>query len=311
MYLLDGFSQVSPGDSPRFVDEVLNIARLERVSVIIPCSTMELENLSKASSRFAKDGIKIAVSELEGLQIANNKARLYEELLKTEVRDIVPRYERVFSPSALASISQKLGYPERKVCVKPAFGKGSRGYRVLDGSADRFVQYINEKPDSTLTTLPDLLSVVDGHQLPELLVMEYLPGDEWSVDVLAQHGQALIVIPRRRNVTSKGIAIDSTIEENKELIQLARDIVQLLGLSFCINIQFRYDMAGKPKVLEINPRVSGTIVAATAAGVNLPYLCVKLCLGEEFEVPTPQWGTRLLRYWEDIAIDAEGRRISY
>jgi len=55
-------------------------------------------------------------------------------------------------------------------------------------------------------------------------------------------------------------------------------------------------------VLEINPRVQGTISAALGAGVNLPLLAVKQELGlpiMPYELFV-KWGVRFSRYWEEV-----------
>ena len=67
-------------------------------------------------------------------------------------------------------------------------------------------------------------------------------------------------------------------------------------------IQVRQSVAGKFLLLEINPRVQGTISAALGAGVNLPLLAIKQELGlaitpEELEL---RWGTKFSRYWNEV-----------
>ena len=57
-------------------------------------------------------------------------------------------------------------------------------------------------------------------------------------------------------------------------------------------------------IIEINPRVQGTIVAGLGAGVNLPLLAVKQELNlpiseEELQV---KWGTKFSRYWNEVFI---------
>ncbi|MEI9912501.1 MAG: ATP-grasp domain-containing protein [Bacteroidota bacterium] len=55
-------------------------------------------------------------------------------------------------------------------------------------------------------------------------------------------------------------------------------------------------------ILEINPRVQGTISAGLGAGINLPVLAIKQELGlrireEELQV---RWGTKFTRYWSEV-----------
>ena len=39
-----------------------------------------------------------------------------------------------------------------------------------------------------------------------------------------------------------------------------------------------------PKLIEINPRIGGTIILPSVSGINLPYLAIKQCLNEK--IPT-------------------------
>lgn len=60
--------------------------------------------------------------------------------------------------------------------------------------------------------------------------------------------------------------------------------------------------AGQFLLLEINPRVQGTIAAGLGAGINLPELAVKQELGlpispAELDV---KWGTQFSRYWKEV-----------
>jgi carbamoyl-phosphate synthase large subunit len=69
-----------------------------------------------------------------------------------------------------------------------------------------------------------------------------------------------------------------------------------------IGIQVKKSVAGKFLLLEINPRVQGTISAALGAGVNLPVLSVK----QELDLPVTEdelqvrWGTKFSRYWTEV-----------
>jgi carbamoyl-phosphate synthase large subunit len=69
-----------------------------------------------------------------------------------------------------------------------------------------------------------------------------------------------------------------------------------------IGIQLKKSTAGKFLIMEINPRVQGTIVAVLGAGVNLPSLAVNLELGlpvkpEELQV---NWETKFTRFWNEV-----------
>jgi carbamoyl-phosphate synthase large subunit len=55
-------------------------------------------------------------------------------------------------------------------------------------------------------------------------------------------------------------------------------------------------------IIEVNPRVQGTISAGLGAGINLPVLAIKQELGIPIDEAALQvkWGTRFSRYWNEV-----------
>jgi carbamoyl-phosphate synthase large subunit len=99
-----------------------------------------------------------------------------------------------------------------------------------------------------------------------------------------------------------GISVQGEFVHEQEIIQYCTLIIHELQLHGNIGIQVKKSATGKFLVLEINPRVQGTIAAALGAGINLPLLAVKQELGltiaeEELQV---KWGTRFSRYWSEV-----------
>jgi carbamoyl-phosphate synthase large subunit len=99
-----------------------------------------------------------------------------------------------------------------------------------------------------------------------------------------------------------GISVQGRFVYDEEVIEYCRQIIRQIGLHGNIGIQLKRSKEGKPLLLEINPRVQGTIVAGLGAGINLPLLAVKQELGlpvthEEIQV---RWGTAFSRFWEEV-----------
>jgi carbamoyl-phosphate synthase large subunit len=135
-----------------------------------------------------------------------------------------------------------------------------------------------------------------------LLVTEYLAGEEYSVDCLANQGEVKVIVPRLRTRTINGISVEGEFVNDKTIIEYCSEIIKELQLHGNIGIQVRRSPEGKPLILEINPRVQGTIVAGLGAGINLPVLAIKQELNlpitdEELQV---KWGTRFSRYWSEV-----------
>lgn len=300
---------VPAGTHQDFIPTMLDLAKREQVDVILPLATYELMSFSENVQRFEEIGVRIPISEPEALRIANDKGLLYDFVRERSLPS--PDSEMVSSFEGFEKAVRRLGYPEEPVCFKPRIGKGSRGFRVLDPRIDKYDLLMNYKPTHTVSTLEEISSVLSkADPFPQLVVMEHLPGVEYSVDLLLKDGKPLVVLPRPREITKLGISFMGRIEKNPELEELASRIAGEIGLEYNINMQFKHSSDGIPKIIEINPRVSGTIVMCTGAGVNLPYLGVKLALGEEIPTIEPKYDTRMIRYWGEIFIDKDGHSYS-
>lgn len=299
-YLLsDAAHQIPMANAPDFIDRLLAIAVGEKADVILPLVTRELEKLSFNKDKFQKEGIIVSVSDYGPLTIANDKGKLLTYMKGQGLP--TPLFAIVKSKDEFLEEVKKLGYPDRPVCFKPVKANGSRGFRIIDPKIDRYRLLFEMKPSSTYITLDEITSIWDeSESLPELIVMEYLPGDEYSVDLLVDHGKPLYTIPRRRDVMSAGISVKGEIVREADVIGYCNDIVQSLGLHGNIGIQVKRAQNGIPFILEINPRLQGTVVHCTGAGVNLPYYAVKLALQEAIPTVGVRWNCKMMRYWNEV-----------
>jgi carbamoyl-phosphate synthase large subunit len=301
---------VPSGFSEDFVPAVLDIAEKEEVDVIMPLATYELSVFSENKKAFEDIGAKVLVSDPGPLETANNKGLLYKFLGEQGID--VPGSIMADNYDDFMGAIDKLGFPEKNVCFKPQVGKGSRGIRIITKSIDRMDILMNHKPSHLYSTIDEVEATFSGvADFPKMVVMEELPGIEYSVDTLADSGKALVTIPRTRDQIKLGISFIGTAVEHQEIIQQTEKIVECIGLDYNIGIQFKEDADGKPKIIEINPRVQGTMVLATACGVNLPYLAVKLAMGEEIPEQHPKWGTRVVRYWNEVFIAPDGKTFQF
>lgn len=307
---LDGFFQIPRPTAKDFCEQLLKITKQENVQVIQPLVTKELEVLSAHRSMFEECGIKVCCAELKHLEIANDKGKLLRFM--SEHQMAVPKFYIVHTVEEFKQACERLGYPEKAICFKPTVGNGSRGFRIIDEKKNLYDLIFQEKPNSTYISMEQIVGIFEkASELPELLVMEFLPEDEYSVDVLADSGKTLVAIPRKRLQMNGGISTDCVIENQPDIIEYCRKIVAALSLDGNIGIQVRADENGVYKILEINPRVQGSIVACAAAGANLPYLAIKKALGEPIGDIHVKWGTEMIRHWNEVYYDDAGLAFTY
>ena len=293
--------QVPRGDDPAYIDALLDICRKEKVDVLLPIMSVELNSLAENRARFEAVGTKVSVSDSKGLAIANNK-RLLLDFIRGGGLPCAD-YTVVHSIDELEEAAVKLGYPDNRVCVKATNGSGSRGFRIVDETVSRFDSFLHEKPSSGVVRLQELLSVLaEAEALPELLVMEYLPGSEYSVDLLADRGKSLVTCSRRSLRMENSIMLEAEIVDNSAVTDLCDRVTELLELDGCIGFDLKERADGTPVIMECNPRLTAGVPFFDLAGVNLPYLCVKKLLEEDLPKVNLDYGKVIRRRWLEMAI---------
>jgi carbamoyl-phosphate synthase large subunit len=167
------------------------------------------------------------------------------------------------------------------VIVKPRRGAGSRGVRLVPDRA-------------TLTAMePD----------EALIIQEHLPGDEFSVDVLADNdGTVVAAVPRTRTRVDSGVSIAGRTVHDEGLESTAAAVARAIGLRGVANVQLRRDTEGVPALLEVNPRFPGALPLTIAAGVDMPSLVLDLALGREIPTKLDFLDLANVRYLEDVFV---------
>lgn len=300
LQMVDAFYPVPRGDDPQYVEVLLDICRKEQVDVLLPIMSVELETLAKNSARFEEIGTKVSVSKPAQLEIANDKLKLFQYLQSQGLP--CAAFRSAATVPQLRDAVYELGYPEKKVCVKATDGSGSRGFRILSANTTKYDRFFHEKPSSSEISLEELCQLLqEKANFPELMVMQYLPGCEYTADLLAHDGRVLYNCCRKSLRMENSIMLDSVVVSNPEVERLCAQVVESLGLDGNVGFDIREDADGIPFILECNPRITAGIPVFCHAGVNLPYLCVKKVLGEELPPCTLEYGKIVRRRWMEMA----------
>jgi carbamoyl-phosphate synthase large subunit len=308
--LLDKIFQIPYAESPDYAKKVLGICIDEKIDVVIPLVTRELMVFALNKKLFAQNGIYVSVSDPESLETANNKYFLMKFCRENNIP--VPDFHLVTSLVEFVDAAGKLGYPGNRICFKPPVSNGLRGFRIIEDGQDRLFSLMNEKPNNIYIAFDEFISICEaGKTFPELILMEYLPGDEYSVDVLVDEGKFISAIPRSRDHIKMGISFVGTVVEDTEIMEFSKRVVEGLKLNGNIGLQFKRDIKGIPKIIESNPRVQGTIVLCTAAGINMVYEAVKIGIGEKPGNPKINWGVKMIRYWDELFLDKNGKKVDF
>jgi carbamoyl-phosphate synthase large subunit len=274
LYLVDSDHRVivPRGDSETFVAEIIELCVRLRIDVLVPTVDSELLPLAIARHELAEHGVSLVLASEQTLRDCLDKWTLHARCVGAlRVPDTV-LVDADFDPSACAL----------PVIVKPRSGSGSRGVHRVDEVEE-------------LTRLP---------RDATLLVQEYLPGSEYSLDVLARADGAIVtVVPRARLKVDSGIAVTGRTVHDESLERIGALIAKRIGLTSVANVQVKLTGDGEPALLEVNPRFPGTMSLTVASGVNMPRLCVQEALGIEMPSEMPFAEIAMVRFLEEHFMD--------
>lgn len=276
-HFADHFAVVPPGDSPGYVDAIAALVARHGVDLVLPTSDEEALTLARARDRIEQGGCRLACTDVDTLEIVNDKARCYRRL--TELGIIVPRWREATDMESLRAAVAEFEADGRDFVVKPSSLRGGRGVCVISRALTGVVavsggRELHMDPASFRTQHLDEFA----DMLPAM-VMDRLMEPVHDLDMLAWNGEPLRVVPRRR-VDSAAPNEGHTIVGDAALVELGEKLIRGLRLSWLYDCDIMPDSEGRPMVLEINPRPSGSVAATIAAGVPLLDDLVSLCKGE-------------------------------
>jgi predicted ATP-grasp superfamily ATP-dependent carboligase len=208
----------------------------------------------------AEIGAAVAVAEPDALEIAGSKRRTLE-------------------------LARELGVPT------PA---DSGGFplvaKKVAGSGE--VRYLNDEAERR---------AVEG---PDWVIQEYVPGEGRGFFALFEGGRERAVFMHRRlrefPVTGGASTAAESIDD-PTLRELGLELLRALRWHGVAMVEFKLDSRdGTYRLMEINPKFWGSLELAIAAGVDFPWLAVRLALGERIEPVRYRTGVRFQWVFRDL-----------
>ena len=298
--LVDDFVLMPPSsDEATYLESLLFVCSSESVDIILPITTRELDVLAKHAALIETSGPKLILSTSTSLNTANNKGLLAEFAKKLMLP--VPAFEVVQDKFSFAAAVKRLSPNGEKLCFKPVTGNGSRGFGIIVNDHRESESDLEDKAGIMPLTLEEWLFRIPEKFEAEWLISAFLPGKEYSVDMLCDRGKTLFCIPRSRDKMIGGISVAGVVERNFGLIAFCIQLAQALELHGPIGMQWKEDSGGVPHLLEVNPRLQGTTSVLALAGLNIPVQAVKMAIGEQLSQQSAdiEWGKRFVRFWDE------------
>lgn len=308
--MVDTYYRVPAVSEENYVDEILSICKKEKVDIYFPNISAEVTAVSHRIDEFKDLDVKVSIADQGTVSILNNKLSVYMKLKEYGIT--TPEFYPVKSIDDFKAGCSALGYPYKAVCLKMLEESGSRGVRIIDNSRNRYQLFAHEKPNSFFTSYEDMLSVLsETETLDPMMLIPYLPGNEYTVDLLAENGEVLYIAGRENIVSLMSIAQKSVVSKIDSAYDLCVRIVRAFHYTGNIGFDFIKDENGYPWLMDINPRLTATVSVISAAGLNLPYLRVKQLLGERMPESNINYGTTMVRRYGEYMATASGETIVF
>ncbi len=243
---------------PGFIDAMNTLVRSRGIGYLFPAMDSVALTLATHQEQLA---CRVIGSPRETCRVCGSKRFTYETLSKAM---------RV--PTLYSSLDTVPRWP---IFLKPDCGYGSRGTRKV-GSPQEARFFLDRE---------------EG-----LLAMEYLPGREYTVDCFTdRHGNLLFAGARERLRIQNGISVHSRPVEGPIFQELARIINAQLSLRGVWFFQLKEDDEGELTLLEVAPRVAGTMALHRNLGVNLALLSVFDAMEMDVSVQVNDFGIEIDR----------------
>ena len=274
-FFMADINEIIPqADEHSFLDRLFQIVKMYQVEVLMPSSGSDIYPYSENRKQLAEMGAEAIVSDRDKLEICRDKMLTFQTLSNKFVL-----------PFTTVESDKIDTFP---VLAKPRFGKGSRGIVKIDDESD--LRYIISKRY-------------------DLVFQEYLPGTEYTVDVLSDlDGKPIIAVPRIRMQTKAGISTKGRVLRDPALEMDCMKIAELVGIRGPCCMQMKESAEGRLKLIEINPRMGGGTIFTSLAGANFPAMLLDMIEGRQVSLPVISEIT-VIRYFEEFVLRSEEERI--
>ena len=205
-----------------YIQSLLQICKQYNISIIIPKLSAELELLAKNKSLFEYNGIKVSVSSLDSLKIANDKIELSRKYSQYMPVQIVAK-----------SIQDVIDFKNRcnTICCKISNAWGGKGFAVVDDIKCDDVSYFHAYGKKHFISFEQLCRVVDKNKNHAIILQEYHAGLDYTVSLLADHGKILYMCGYVGYLLEFGCILYGEIRHNNSAYNICTKIVSDLKLS--------------------------------------------------------------------------------
>lgn len=259
---------VVEADLDAYADAVELLVEQRSVGVVIPAYDGSIEALRRRRSTLGRR-TTLALASEDALSVAVSKERTLR--LAEALKSRVPRSISISSLSDVGPAIRDLGCP---TVVKPAHswaesnGVGRRLSPTLALSLEEAQRWVAEMLESGTSAL----------------LQEWLPGRREAVSLFyakERFWACFAQVSHREWPLLGGCSVFcESIPLSDDIAVPATDLIRAMNLEGPSMVEFRRDSAGEAVLMEVNPRMGGSVALAIASGVDFPGLTYDWATGQ-------------------------------
>lgn len=300
--MVEHFS-VSPNsatDEEKFAQFINQYAKDHHIDVIIPCGNEDNLALAKYKHCFTTP---ILVGSYNSLIKAYDKGSVYQ-VLTQYLPAHAPKFKFAKNYKEFQEALNFLDFPNKKIVIKPRFGRGGRGVYIVGNYFD-FDSFFHKKPESEIDIKSIDAILKQKGNFEELIVMECLSSPFVSAYSLCQNGENLLTLKHIREWGNASQTYRGLVSYDEKLESLCSKIIEVFDLTYTNNMELAYNEQGEIVLFDLNPRLGASSSIDVDLGFNFPYLAIKLLLGEEINInkEIPYQEARFLRYFSHLWVN--------
>lgn len=246
-------------DPSAFADAVTQFVREHPTRVVLPTGDGVIAALMPRREQLAELGCVLALAPDAALEVALDKDRTLEVARKLGIDQ--PKTMRIDRIDDLPSMLSEFEFP---FVVKPTISWSEQlGDRLVP------VEVINER--EAVDVVERFLSGRMG-----VLGQEWACGRREGVTLFIVDGEVLASCAHAAYRTSPPLGGASVLRESipipPDIYAAAVRLVLTIGMQGVCEVEFRRDVNNRALLMEINPRLAGTIYNAVHSGVDFPLM---------------------------------------
>ena len=263
-----------------FAESLITLLKEHTYDMVLPFGNDANHAVNRAQDEIRKY-TKVLTPSKQAHEIAYDKEATFDHCKKVGID--CPATFSDYNEADLLAIANDLKYP---AVIKARSGSGVKsGLRYANNQRELLEKYHE---------ISQLIIENNREGYANPIIQEFIPGYVHDACVLFENGKALVVLTQIRHLMYPiygGVGAINYTTHNKELADVAVRLIESLDWTGPAEVEFKYDERdGKYKLIEINPKLWGTLDLSIQSGVSFPKLIRDLLMGKPVTQPEYQSG---------------------